>query len=213
MKTDDLVNLLAAGVQPVPAGALRRRLATGLAAGLPVSVLIMLAGFGVRPDIAEAMHLGMFWAKVTLPALVAVAGLHAVLALSRPGRRAPAAVPLVAADLAFIWILAALALAGAAAGERMPLLLGESWSECPLNIALLSAPLFVATLWVVKGMAPTRPALAGAAAGLLASGMGTLVYTLHCPEMAAPFLAVWYVLGMALQVVAGALLGPRLLRW
>ena len=43
--------------------------------------------------------------------------------------------------------------------------------------------------------------------------MGALVYTLHCPEMEAPFLAVWYLLGMLIPAAAGALLGPRLLRW
>jgi len=39
------------------------------------------------------------------------------------------------------------------------------------------------------------------------------VYAFHCPELALPFLAIWYVAGMALPVVAGALLGPRVLRW
>jgi hypothetical protein len=40
-----------------------------------------------------------------------------------------------------------------------------------------------------------------------------LVYTLHCPELAAPFLGLWYVLGMLLPALAGAALGPWLLRW
>ncbi|KAG5715748.1 hypothetical protein E4T56_gene14714, partial [Termitomyces sp. T112] len=31
--------------------------------------------------------------------------------------------------------------------------------------------------------------------------------------MAAPFLAVWYVAGVAIPAVLGALLGPPLLRW
>jgi hypothetical protein len=39
------------------------------------------------------------------------------------------------------------------------------------------------------------------------------VYALHCPEVEAPFLAVWYVGGMALPVLAGAALAHRLLRW
>ena len=52
-----------------------------------------------------------------------------------------------------------------------------------------------------------------AGAGLLAGALGALVYALHCPEMATPFLAVWYVVGMAIPTVLGAILGPRLLRW
>ena len=43
--------------------------------------------------------------------------------------------------------------------------------------------------------------------------IGALAYTLHCPELAAPFLAIWYVLGMLIPTAFGAWLGPRLLRW
>jgi hypothetical protein len=78
---------------------------------------------------------------------------------------------------------------------------------------LIALPVFVAALLVLRSLAPTQPALAGAAAGALASGAGAAVYALHCPELGAPFLAVWYVLGMAIPVVLGAALGPRLLRW
>ena len=65
----------------------------------------------------------------------------------------------------------------------------------------------------MKGLAPTRLALAGAAAGLLSGATAALVYALHCPEMEAPFLGVWYVAGMAVPFVVGALLGPLVLRW
>ena len=88
-----------------------------------------------------------------------------------------------------------------------------TWKTCTLNITLLALPLFGAGLWVIKGLAPTRPAWAGASCGLLAGATAATVYALHCPEMAAPFLAVWYVLGFATPAVLGALLGPRLLRW
>ena len=64
-----------------------------------------------------------------------------------------------------------------------------------------------------EGLAPTRLRLAGAAAGLLSGAVGALVYSLHCPELAAPFLGFWYLLGMLIPTAAGALLGPRLLRW
>ena len=97
--------------------------------------------------------------------------------------------------------------------ERTALIFGDTWKTCPFSIAMLSLPLLAATLWAMKGLAPTRLALAGASAGLLAGAMGALVYALHCPESTLPFLATWYVLGMAIPTLAGALLGPRLLRW
>jgi hypothetical protein len=101
----------------------------------------------------------------------------------------------------------------AAPGERLPLVLGATWKICPPLIVTLSIVPMVAALWALKGLAPTRLALAGAAAGALAGAEGAFVYALHCSEMQAPFLAVWYVIGMAAPALAGALLGPRLLRW
>jgi len=62
-------------------------------------------------------------------------------------------------------------------------------------------------------MAPTRPRLAGAAAGLMAGGIGATVYGLYCQETAAAFTAVWYTFGMLIWAAAGALIGGRLLRW
>jgi len=55
--------------------------------------------------------------------------------------------------------------------------------------------------------------LTGAAAGWLAGAVGACVYSLHCPEMAAPFVAIWYVLGMGMSAALGALAGRHWLRW
>jgi hypothetical protein len=65
----------------------------------------------------------------------------------------------------------------------------------------------------MKGLAPTRLRLAGAAMGFAAGAMGALVYSVHCPELAAPFLGFWYLLGMLIPTAIGMALGPRLLRW
>ncbi len=108
-----------------------------------------------------------------------------------------------------MWGLAAVVLLAAAPGERMPLTMGSSWNTCPFNIALLSLPALVLLLAAMRSLAPTRLRWAGAATGLLAGALGTLVYVLHCPELEAPFLAVWYVLGMLIPVAVGALVGPR----
>ncbi|HZW72970.1 MAG TPA: NrsF family protein, partial [Caldimonas sp.] len=65
----------------------------------------------------------------------------------------------------------------------------------------------------LRSLAPTRLAAAGAAAGALAGGAGAAVYAWHCNEMTLPFVAVWYVLGMAIPAGLGALLGRRWLQW
>jgi hypothetical protein len=93
------------------------------------------------------------------------------------------------------------------------LLLGHTWRVCPILIALLSTPTFVAMLWAVRGMAPVRPRVTGAAVGLLAGATATVAYCLHCPEMSPAFWSTWYLLGMAIPATIGALIGPRALRW
>lgn len=213
MKTDDLVAMLASGSVAVAPLAVERRFVIGVGMGTLASLLLMVATLGVRPDLVEATRLPMFWVKLAFAASLALASLTTAARLARPGvflGRAPTALlsPVVA-----LWLVGLVSLVIAAPEQRATLLLGESWSLCPVLIATLAMPVFIGTLWTVAGLAPTRIALAGAASGLLSGAIATLVYALHCPEMAAPFVALWYVLGIALPTLLGALLGPRLLRW
>jgi hypothetical protein len=120
---------------------------------------------------------------------------------------------LIAAPVAIIWAIAAIALWRADAPSRLDLVLGDTWQACPLYISFLSIPAFIAVTWAMKGLAPTNLTLAGAASGLLAGSVATTAYALHCPEMEAPFLATWYLLGMLVPTAFGAVLGPKLLRW
>ena len=149
----------------------------------------------------------------TFAAGLALAALIATERLARPGMRLGLVWAALAAPVLVLWLVAAVVLINAAPEQRAYLILGETWKSCPFNIALIALPLLAATLWAMKGLAPTRLALAGASAGLLAGALSALVYALHCPESTAPFLAIWYVLGIAIPTLAGALSGPRVLRW
>lgn len=213
MKTDDLVAMLASGPTAVPRRAAARRMEFALLAGLPVSAAIVLIGFGVRPDLLQAMFWPMFWMKLLFPLCIAVGAFVMAQRLARPGVRVRGAWLGIALPVLALWVMAAMSWFAAPSGERMPLLMGETWRMCLVSIGVISLPVFVATLAAMKSLAPTRPALAGAAAGALAGGAGAALYALHCTELTAPFLAVWYVAGIALPVVVGALIGPRLLRW
>ncbi|MDM0067792.1 DUF1109 domain-containing protein [Variovorax sp. J31P207] len=213
MRTDQLVALLAADAAPVRRRAVSRRLGVALAIALPVSSAWMLMAYGVRRDLIEAMFWPMFWVRLLFGAGIALAGFVVVQRLARPGVRVRGAWLGLAAPVLLIWLLALVALLSASVEERAALVMGHTWRSCAIDIAVVSLPMFAALLWALKGLAPTRPALAGAAAGALAGGAGAMVYALHCPELAAPYIAVWYVAGIALPVVAGALIGPRLLRW
>ncbi|VTU34954.1 hypothetical protein H4CHR_03533 [Variovorax sp. PBS-H4] len=213
MKTDELVALLAARAEPVPRHAAARRLALALAAGLPISIALMAIEYGVRRDLVQTMFWPMFWVKLLFPACIAVAGFAVVQRLARPGVRVRAGWLGLVVPVLLLWTMGLAAWLMAPTDERAAMVWGQTWRSCAFNIALISLPVFVASLVALKGLAPTQPALAGAAAGAMSAGAGAAVYALHCPELAAPFLAIWYVIGMGLPVLAGALIGPRLLRW
>ncbi len=213
MRTDDLVTLLATGAGAVPPHQAARRYATALGWGTAGAALLMAGLLGPRPDLAAAMMLPMFWAKAAFVASFAAASLLAAMRLSRPGVSLAWVPGLLGAPLLAIWVLAAVVLLRADAAQRGPLFFGDTWNSCPFLIALLSVPLFVAVVWAMKGLAPTRLRLAGAAAGLLSGAIATVVYSVHCPELEAPFIGFWYLLGMSIPAAVGTLLGPRLLRW
>ena len=213
MKTDDLVSMLAGGTDAVDPKAPARRYIIAVGGGAIIATFFMSLWLDVRPTLARDAMLPMFWIKEAFCAALVASGLFAVMRLSRPGAALAWVRPLMAAPILAIWLLAIAALATADPENRTDLIRGVSWTECTFNIAVLSIPIFAAILWAMKGLAPTRLRLAGAAAGFAAGAIGALVYTLHCPELDAPFLAIWYMSGILIPTVFGAGVGPRLLRW
>ena len=212
MKTDELISLLATNAGPAVQVA-KPRLLTALAGGMAVALAVVVAFIGVRSDIESALWVPMFWVKLGFPLSLVAVAFAASHRLARPGvalGRLPAA---LLAPVLVMWLLAAIEMAGASDAERVGLLFGSSWKECLALVSLLSIPVFGGTFWAMRGLAPTRPALAGAAAGLLAGATGAATYALHCPEMAAPFLGVWYLFAMVIPAVAGAIGGSFVLRW
>jgi len=213
MRTDDLVTMLATGAgtaQPNPAP---RRYAIAVGWGALGAALLMATLLGPRPDLAAALLRPMLWVKLAFVAGLFTASLLAVLRLSRPGLPLVGLAPALGAPVLAIWLLALITLARADAAQRAVLFFGDTWNSCPFLVALLSVPAFIAVIWAMRGMAPTRLRLAGAAAGLFSATIGALLYSVHCPEQDAPFIAFWYLLGMLIPTAIGALLGPRLLRW
>ncbi|HEY2177995.1 MAG TPA: DUF1109 domain-containing protein [Caulobacteraceae bacterium] len=214
MKTSELIALLAAAdgapvrpVSPVPAL---------IAAGVVGAVLALAAlalTLGFQP-LGAAARASWFWMKALYSLATALAGLLLLGRLARPG-----VAPRAAAMVIGLAALAAMAMMAAHAAMRAPadaqpaLWLGQTSRLCSLRILLLAIPAFAAEITVVRRFAPTRLRQAGAAAGLMAGGLSAVVYGLYCQESAAPFVAVWYSLGMAACAFIGGLTGPRLLRW
>lgn len=210
MKTDDLIEALAAGVEPVKPARLSPLLVGGAFA---VALLIVVFLLGVLPDLDEAVRGPVFWAKAAYTGALAVASIWLVTRLGRPGASIGMAGWSVAAIVGVAGTLAAIELARLPAERRMDAWLGFTWQFCPpliLIVSVLTAPLvFVAA----RRLAPTRPLQAGAAAGLLSGALAATAYGLHCPEATAAFVATWYTLGMAAAAAVGAVVGRFALRW
>lgn len=63
MNTDQLIDQLSNDVQPVGTNTVGRRLAIGMAVGAIVSLAIIVATIGTRPDLGLAMRGYAFWMK------------------------------------------------------------------------------------------------------------------------------------------------------
>jgi hypothetical protein len=212
MRTDDLIAQLADGLEPVKAGAVTRLLLVALAVGAAASAIVMLSVLGPRHHFAVViMGFGM-WMKLAYTFVVAFFGFWLLERAGRPGAdmRPPAA--MLALPVLAILLLAGVQMAAPGA-DMHRLVMGQSARVCAMLIVMVAAPSLVAAFWALRRLAPTRLGLAGAGAGLFAGALGAFVYAFHCNEDAAPFVAVWYTLGIALTTAIGAFSGRWALRW
>jgi hypothetical protein len=213
MRTEQLIEKLAADLQPIPRGALHRRLIRAVAIGAAIAFAIVALGYGFREDLLVASAQLHFWRKLGFTLAVAGLGLTAVLSASRPGAGVKAPALWLLAPFAFIACLAVVELAGLDPAVRRATWLGETAMSCPWSILLLSIPVLTTLLISMHRLAPTRPAIAGLVAGLASGGVAATIYGLHCPEWAASFVATWYALGIIASGILGAATGRRVLRW
>lgn len=212
MRTDDLVRTLVADGDVT-----ERRLAVAMpvaaTAGLLVAVVLFGLVLGPRPDIATAAQTLRFVLKPVEMALFAIVAGVLAIRLAEPAApvRRFAAGLVAPAGLLGVSVAAELAIVPAADWGRR--LAGNNARVCLVAIPLLSMPVLIAALWVLRGGAALHPARAGAAAGLFSAAVAATLYALHCTDDSPLFAATWYTLAAALVVAVGALAGPRVLRW
>jgi len=212
MKTDALIALLSEDLTPVRRGLVLRVLLLGLTGGVLLTVLAMMMTLKLRPDLHTAMAGGAFWVKIIYTAALAVLGLMIVQRQARAGADCRKPMLALAVPVVALIMLAAMQLSSPEA-DSAALLMGHTWTVCPWLILTLALPVYAGLMLALRRLAPTRLALAGAAAGLAAGASAATVYGFHCPETAAPFILVWYTLGISLSAGLGALGGRWFLRW
>jgi hypothetical protein len=213
MQTDDLIASLSADLSRVAPGAVARRVALGLGLGAVGSAVVMLAWLGPRPDLVQAVATPMFWMKFGYAAITGLILAVLLARLARPAAQVGALTAVAAIPFAVVAAMALMRYAQAPPQAHRAMLMGHSSMICPWRILAIGLPLLVGAVWAVRGLAPTRLWAAGVAAGACAGALGAAVYAIACDETSAPFLAIWYTLGMALAAGLGAVVGSRLLRW
>jgi hypothetical protein len=212
MDTDQLIRTLAAdnARRPQSVGLV---LALALLAAAPLSIVMFFMILGVRPDVMTAMHNPFFDLKFVVTLALAISAMIVSLHLSRPE--------------AFLrgwgWLLlipVGILVAGIGSEmmlpQRLPMmtrLVGHNWLVCMTSIPLLSIPLLAGSLIGLRHGAPSRPAAAGAIAGMMSAGLGATLYASHCGDDSPLFVITWYGIATAAVAAVGALAGPRVLRY
>lgn len=213
MKTDELIRMLGTQVEPVDSRSIVRPV--GIAAGIGAigAMGVMLLLFGIRTDIGS-MRAWLFCLIKLVFALALIIPAALYLArLARPGGERKTSIALVAAPFVAIALIGAVSLGLAPQSHWDEMIAGKHWLECLLSIPIIAVLPFAAIVWGLRRAAPTDLVRAGALGGLLAGAVTAAGYALHCMDDSLPFIALWYGGTTALCTLAGAALGPRLLRW
>lgn len=210
MKTDDLIEALAAGIAPVKPARLSPWMIAGALLVALTTVVVML---GVLPGLVEAMRGPVVWAKAAYTGALAATSAWLVTRLGRPGASLGMAGWSIAAIVGLAAVAGAIELVLLPPEARLDAWLGFTWKVCAPNILIVSAVTAPLIFLAARRLAPTRPARAGAAAGLLTGALAATAYGLHCPEATAAFVATWYTLGMTAAAALGAVIGRFAFRW
>jgi hypothetical protein len=210
VKTDDLIELL---VKDAPPWRFRSILAGAVAGGIIAAAILFFVGIGFRPDISEAVRSSRFLFKFVVTLSLAVSAIWVTLGVGRPGGS------LAHRGLALVIVPALLACAAVVEllvlpeSQWMPRLVGHNARFCLTLIPLLSIGPLACLLAALREGAPSNPGLAGAVAGLVASGIAATFYAANCTDDSALFVITWYPIATLIVATAGYLIGRKLLRW
>jgi hypothetical protein len=196
VKTDDLIQLLVKDSAP---WRFRSVLAAAVVGGIIIAAILFFAEIGFRPDISEAVKSNRFLFKFVVTISLAVTAIWVTLSVGRPG-----------GSLAHRGLALSIAPALLTCALVVELLvLPESLTLIPL----LSVGPLACLLAALREGAPSSPGLAGAVAGLAASGIAATFYAANCTDDSALFVMTWYPMATLIVTTAGYLVGRKLLRW
>jgi hypothetical protein len=174
---------------------------------------LFFVGIGFRPDISEAVQSNRFLFKFVVTVSLAVTAIWVTLSVGRPGGSLAHRGLALAIAPALLACAAVVELLVLPESQWMPRLVGHNARFCLTLIPLLSIGPLACLLAALREGAPSSPGLAGAVAGLGASGIAATFYAANCTDDSALFVITWYPIATLIVTTAGYLIGRKLLRW
>lgn len=213
MKTDDLINALAADAKSVERP-ITRTVAIAVGAGAVISALLFFWALGLRGNFAESAVSSLrFVFKFVLTFGLAIPAFILVRELSRPDFEPGKKLWWLALTPALLLAGVVLELFAVPPDQWHTKMVGYNSMFCLIVIPLLSLAPLAAVLYALRQGAPAHPGMAGAVGGLLSAAIAATLYASHCQDDSPLFLAAWYTIGIVMITGIGALAGSRLLRW
>ena len=211
METEALLDALAADTL-VP-WKLERSIQLALIVGNIIAAMMFFGGIGFRPDIVFAMGTTRFLVKfaVTLP--LALTATAAMLRVARPGAAFGICGWALALSPTILMSAVLVELTKVPSALWGSTIMGTHAQNCLTLIPLLSIGPLACILLALRKGASTRPGLAGAIAGLAASGIAATFYATNCTDDSPLFVVAWYPLAIGFVTLIGCLVGRRFLRF
>ena len=212
MDTNELIEALVADRRP-PKASLSSAWSGAAALAIALAGAVFFVTLGPRPDIATAAETPRFLFKFVVTIALAVSAFGVARALSRPGENWRRVLPYLAAAPALIFIAVAVELFFLPSDTWANRMIGTNSIVCLTYIPLIGIGPLAIFIFALRVGAPTRPAFAGAVAGLLAGGIAATFYAAHCTDDSPLFVATWYTIAIAGLAVLGAAAADRFARW
>jgi hypothetical protein len=212
MKTDDLIQVLAADQTSKPAIATSYGFAIVTAFAFVGAAITFLVVFGLRENLSSSAV-----QQATAYKLLFTLGLSAAALATLWQVRQPV-------NQGRLWLVALVFLAIAAFGIVLDQIFPTSGSFferakglhpwlCLLLVPVISAVPLALFITLMRSHAPANPGRAGMAAGLSAAAIGASFYALGCTNDSPLFVLTWYSIAGLITTAAGYVAGKRFLNW
>lgn len=212
MDTNELIKVLAADTRR-PDVSLPALWWGAAALAIALAAAMFLVLLGPRPDIAAAAETPRFLLKFVVTMTLAASAFEIARGLSRPGEGWRVAAPYLAGAPALLAAALLVELLLVPPGAWPARLVGTNSMVCLTYIPLIGIGPLAVFIVALRHGAPTKPALAGAVAGLLAGGIAATFYAAHCTDDSPLFVATWYPIAVAMLSLIGSVAADRFARW